>query len=134
MSEGALSRRDAPASTDGIAGPLAAGSRHYQPAAAPWQATTYPGFWIKPLYSNPATGERTMLMKVDAGAFAATHAHPDEFEQVYVLDGTFYDQDGVLEAGSYCCRAPGAPHSGGSHAGATLLVLYARAAPPAPAA
>lgn len=126
-----MSEQDLAARPNGIAGPLTDGSRHYRPDAAQWQATGYPGFWIKPLYSNPASGERTMLMKVDAGAFADTHAHAGEFEQVYVLEGVFYDQDGVLETGAYCCRAPGAPHSGGSHTGATLFVIYSRTAPAA---
>ncbi len=49
-------------------------------------------------------------MKIDAGARYPMHAH-DETEQIYVLSGSFSDQDRTLKAGDYCCRAPGAMHS-----------------------
>jgi anti-sigma factor ChrR (cupin superfamily) len=104
------------------------GSRYLQSALAEWQATDSPGFWIKPLYENAARGEQTLLMKVDPGAFAPLHAH-DEFEQVYVLEGSFYDEEKRLEAGDYCCRAAGAMHTAGSDGGAIVLLVYTREGP-----
>ena len=82
-------------------------------------------FWIKPLYENPVRGERTCLMKIDAGAWFPLHAH-EEMEQIYVLSGSFYDQNRTLRAGDYACRAPGAMHTAGSAEGAVLLVIYSR--------
>ena len=59
----------------------------------PWQDCGASGFWAKPLVEDAAAGVRTWLMMVDAGAFSDLHAH-SEYEQIYVLAGSFYDQDG----------------------------------------
>ena len=83
-------------------------------------------FWIKPLYEDPVRGERTCLMKIDPGASFPMHAH-EETEQIYVLSGSFSDQDRTLMAGDYCCRAPGAMHSTISDEGAIMLLIYSRA-------
>src|SRR5215471_274681 len=68
------------------------GSSYLATDLAPWQSTDDPGFWIKPVYRNDALGQQTMLMKVDPGAFAETHCH-EEFEQVFVLEGSFFDAE-----------------------------------------
>jgi hypothetical protein len=67
-------------------------------AGRSWQPTEVGGFWIKPLYENVERGEKTLLMKGDAGAFASLHAHA-EFEQIYVLEGSLYDDEKVLKVG-----------------------------------
>lgn len=107
------------------------GSLHYASATADWQPTSAPGFWIKPLYEDAARGEKTMLMRVDAGAFAPMHNHDGEFEQLYVLEGSFHDQHGTMRAGDYCCRTPDAFHSAGSADGAVVMVIYTRRPPAA---
>ncbi len=109
----------------GIAGPVV-GSVRYTSSSADWQATDLQGFWIKPLFEDAERGEKTLLMKVDPGAYAPMHTHPGEFEQVYVLEGAFYDQDATLGPCNYCCRAPGAPHETGSLNGAIVLLVYTR--------
>jgi anti-sigma factor ChrR (cupin superfamily) len=83
-------------------------------------------FWIKPIYEDPIRGERTLLMKIGAGARYPMHAH-EETEQIYVLSGSFRDQDRTLRSGDYCCRAPGAMHSTESDEGAVVLLVYSRA-------
>lgn len=83
-------------------------------------------FWIKPIYEDRVRGERTLLMKIGAGARYPMHAH-EETEQIYVLSGSFRDQDRTLRAGDYCCRAPGAMHSTESDEGAVVLLVYSRA-------
>jgi anti-sigma factor ChrR (cupin superfamily) len=107
----------------GLVAPTA-GSQHYASAVAAWQPTASPGFWIKPLFTDAAHGEKTMLMKVDPGAFAPLHTHAGEFEQVYVIEGTFYDQHRTMAPGDFCCRTPDAPHLSGSKDGAILMVIY----------
>lgn len=109
----------------GIVGPVT-GSVRYASSSADWQATELQGFWIKPLFEDAARGEKTMLMKIDPGAYAPKHAHPGEFEQVYVLEGAFHDRDVTLRPGDYCCRAPDAPHEAGSIDGAIVLLIYTR--------
>ena len=108
--------------------PPIAGSRYLESARMAWRETEDRGFWIKPLYENPAVGEKTWLMKVDPGAFAPRHSH-GEFEQFYVLEGSLYDEQRLLRAGDYCCRAAGTPHVAGSHEGALVLLVYSPAAP-----
>jgi anti-sigma factor ChrR (cupin superfamily) len=51
------------------------GSQYYSCSPAQWQAAGTEGFWIKPLYEDLERGEKTMLMKVDPGAFAPSHTH-----------------------------------------------------------
>ena len=109
----------------GIRAPVR-GSLHYSSAPADWQPTKAKGFWIKSLYEDSARGEKTMLMKLDPGAFAPLHNHPGEFEQIYVLEGTFYDQHKTMGVGDYCCRTPEALHSAGSTEGAVVMVIYTR--------
>ncbi|MEB0009746.1 MULTISPECIES: cupin domain-containing protein, partial [unclassified Pseudomonas] len=97
----------------GTHGPVE-GSTYYSSSADDWLPTTAEGFWIKPLFEDTERGEKTLLMKVDAGAHVASHTHKGELEQLFVLQGSLYDQDRTLNVGDYCCRAPDAAHSAGS--------------------
>ena len=91
-----------------------------------WQKCGTDGFLIKPLMEDEQAGLRTWLMKVEAGAFSPLHAH-DEIEQIYVLEGTFYDREKTYGAGEYIVRAAGAMHSAGSEYGAVVLLVYSPA-------
>ncbi len=95
--------------------------------ALAWQPCGADGFWIKALYENPQSSQRTWLMKVDAGAWSPLHAHT-ELEQIYVVEGAFYDQEKEYLAGDYIIRAPGAAHTAGSHDGALVILFYTAAA------
>lgn len=107
--------------------PVASAASAYMTAVdADWEATGSDGFWVKRLYEDAARGETTWLMRVDAGAYSPPHAH-EEFEQVYVLEGSFYDDDRLVRAGEFCARSPGAVHSAASDDGAIMLVIYTRA-------
>jgi anti-sigma factor ChrR (cupin superfamily) len=90
-----------------------------------WQHTGSDGFWVKPLYENEDASQKTSLMKVDPGAWSPSHAH-DELEQIYVLSGSFYDEEKTYAAGDYIIRAPGAMHTAGSADGATVLLFYSK--------
>lgn len=105
------------------------GARSLAPSTLDWQPTGQKGFWIKPLFEDVVRGEKTMIMKADPGAFAPIHVHPGEFEQVFVLEGSFTDENGTLHAGDYCCRAPDAAHSATSETGYTVLLIYTRRDP-----
>ena len=106
---------------------LPRGGSSYLTASAEWQPSGFPGFWIRNLLADPAASATTMLMKIDPGAFAGRHSH-EELEQIYVLEGSFYDEERVLQAGDYCCRAAGAPHTSGSKDGAIVLLVYSKQA------
>lgn len=107
--------------------PLASAMSAYTSSVdAEWQRTDTEGFWVKRLYEDGARGECTWLMRVDAGAYSPPHAH-EAFEQVYVLDGSFYDDERLVKAGEFCARSPGAVHSAASDEGAIMLVIYTKA-------
>lgn len=88
-----------------------------------WQECGADGFWIKPLYEDVASGQRTWLMRVDPGAAAPAHAH-DETEQIYVIEGSFHDDEHTYRAGDFAIRAPGVMHSAGSETGAIVMLVY----------
>ena len=107
----------------GVIGPLAQGSAYRTAAETEWEsADDGPGFLYKALYEAP--GCRTWLMRVEPGAYSPPHAHEGELEQIYVLEGSFYDDERLMRAGDFCCRAPGAMHSAGSDEGALVLLVY----------
>lgn len=88
-----------------------------------WQECGAAGFWIKPLFEDSATQHRTWLMRVEAGASSTAHAH-DETEQIYVIEGSFYDQENTYRAGDFAIRAPGVMHTAGSETGAIVMLVY----------
>ena len=102
-----------------------AGSLLLKAHQMPWQESDEPGFLLKPLLEDEGAKVRTWLMKVEPGAFSNLHAH-EEYEQVYVLEGSFYDQDREYQAGDFILRAPGAMHTAGSKEGALMLLFYWR--------
>jgi len=102
------------------------GSAIEDAATLSWQASGVDGFWIKVLMEDAAKQIRTWLMKIDPGAASASHSH-DDIEQIYVLEGTFYDQEGSYEAGNYLVRAAGTEHIAGSIEGCIVLLTYSPA-------
>ena len=88
-----------------------------------WQDCGTAGFWIKPLYEDAASGQRTWLMRVEPGASAPSHAH-DETEQIYVIEGSFFDDQNTYRAGDFAIRAPGVMHTAGSDDGAIVMLIY----------
>jgi len=103
-----------------------AGSNSVDSTQSEWQPGGADGFLIKPLLEHVGSGVRTWLMKVEPGAFSELHAHA-EVEQIYVVEGSFYDQDKTYGAGEYIVRAPGALHTAGSTTGAVVLLFYSPA-------
>ena len=109
-----------------IAAVATAASTYMSAVAMDWEPTGDDGFWVKRLYEDEQRGERTWLMRIDPGAYSPPHAH-EVFEQVFVLEGSFYDDDRLVKAGEFCARSPGAVHSAASDDGAVILVMYTKA-------
>ena len=59
----------------------------------------------------------------ELGATLPFHHHP-EIEQSWVLEGSFYDHDGICRAGQFVWRAPGSMHETHTDEGCTLLAIY----------
>jgi len=91
-----------------------------------WEPSGSEGMWVKRLYEDEARGERTWLFRMDAGACSPPHSH-DVFEQVFVLEGSFFDGDRLISDGEFCARAPGAVHSATTDTGALMVVVYTKA-------
>jgi len=92
-------------------------------AGGDWLDSGSDGFRIRPLMEDAAGHVRTWLMQVDAGATAELHAHA-ELEQIYVLEGSFSDQDSTYGPGDLVVRAPDAMHTASSDTGALVLLTY----------
>ena len=90
--------------------------------ATGWAAGERPGELVRPLIEDPA-GNRTMLMQIAPGPLGEAHAH-DTIEQIYVLDGDFFDEDASYGPGDFVLRMPGTMHRAGSSKGCTMLIVY----------
>ncbi|HCN70362.1 MAG TPA: anti-Sigm factor, ChrR [Pusillimonas sp.] len=88
-----------------------------------WQKSQFDKIWMKVLYRNDEEGEMTVLLKWEPGAVLPFHRHP-EIEQSFVLEGSFYDHDGICKAGQYVWRKPGSLHETRSDEGCLLLAIY----------
>ena len=65
----------------------------------------------------------TCLLKWAPGARLPIHKHP-EIEQTWVLEGSFYDHEGIARAGEFVWRKPGSVHETRSDEGAVILAIY----------
>ena len=110
-------------STDVALGPDVTGSHFLDATALQWQPSDTPGFDIVTLFENPSTGESTALMRVEPGARAGSHSH-DLFEEIYVLDGEFSDEERTYLRGQYCVRSPGTLHTAASEQGCVVMLIY----------
>ena len=91
--------------------------------AGEWLAGERPGEQVRSLIDDPA-GYRTMLLQVAAGPLGELHAH-DTIEQIYVLEGDFFDDEASYGPGDFVVRMPGTQHRAGSRSGCTMMVVYA---------
>lgn len=81
-----------------------------------------PGVWRKPLAREEAErGHATSLVKYDPGASFKGHNHPLG-EEILVLEGTFSDETGDFNAGTYFRNPKGFIHSLFSKDGCVILV------------
>ncbi len=103
--------------------PTKNGSNYIDPKSIDWAPSQFEGIQIKVLYEDKEKGEMTCLLKWEPGASLPMHKHP-EIEQSFVLEGSFYDHDGICRAGEYVWRKPGSFHETHSDEGAVLLAIY----------
>lgn len=103
--------------------PTPGGSVYVDPGKIEWSPSQFEGIQIKVLYEDREKGEMTCLLKWEPGATLPMHKHP-EIEQSFVLEGSFYDHDGICRAGQYVWRTPGSFHETHSDEGAVLLAVY----------
>jgi anti-sigma factor ChrR (cupin superfamily) len=103
--------------------PTPNGSVYIDPSKMEWEKSQFDKIWMKVLYRNDKEGEMTVLLKWEPGAVLPFHKHP-EIEQSFVVEGSFYDHDGICRAGQYVYRHPGSMHETRSDEGCLLLAVY----------
>ena len=103
--------------------PTVGGSTYVDPATLEWQPSQFEKIAMKVLYRDDARGDMTVLLKWEPGATLPFHRHP-EIEQSWVLEGSFYDHDGICRAGQFVWRKPGSLHETKSDEGCVLLAIY----------
>ena len=103
--------------------PTLNGSIYVDPKKMEWEKSQFEKIWKKVLYHNEAAGEMTVLLKWEPGAVLPFHKHP-EIEQSWVLEGSFYDHDGICRAGEFVWRKPGSLHQTKSDEGCLMLAIY----------
>ena len=90
--------------------------------AMEWVASPKAGVWRKPLAREDVErGHATSLVRYDPGAAFSEHGHPLG-EEILVLDGTFSDETGDYEAGTYFRNPEGFRHAPFSESGCIILV------------
>jgi anti-sigma factor ChrR (cupin superfamily) len=107
----------------GTTQPTIDGSVYVKPQELAWEPTQFDGISIKVLYEDKVKGEMTCLLKWESGATLPMHKHP-EIEQTYVIEGSFYDHDGICRAGEFVWRRVGSFHETHSDEGAVILAVY----------
>jgi anti-sigma factor ChrR (cupin superfamily) len=103
--------------------PTLGGSVYVKPQEMAWEPTQFDGISIKVLYEDKEKGEMTCFLKWEPGATLPMHKHP-EIEQTYVVEGSFYDHDGICRAGEFVWRRVGSFHETHSDEGAVILAIY----------
>ncbi len=98
-------------------------STYINPKLIEWEPSQFDGIQIKVLYEDKSKGEMTCLLKWEPGTKLPMHKHP-EIEQSFVLEGSFYDHDGICRAGEYVWRKSGSFHETQSDEGAIVLAIY----------
>src|SRR6516164_1915192 len=103
--------------------PTIGGSVYVKPQELSWEPTQFKRISIKVLYEDKSKGEMTCLLKWEPGATLPMHKHP-EIEQTYVVEGSFYDHEGICRAGEFVWRRVGSFHETRSDEGAVILAIY----------
>ena len=72
---------------------------------------------------GPGGPRCTCLLKVE---YAGCETARARCEQSYVIEGSFYDHDGIARAGEYVWRRPDSRHETHSDEGCVILAVYRR--------
>jgi anti-sigma factor ChrR (cupin superfamily) len=91
--------------------------------ALAWRPGSAEDLTVKPLQAQDGYPERTLLLRIEAGAGPFPHDHA-RGEETFVLDGGFEDEHGSYPAGTWIREPPGSRHAPLSRHGAVLLVWH----------
>jgi mannose-6-phosphate isomerase-like protein (cupin superfamily) len=80
-----------------------------------------PGSRRKVLHEDAETGQLTMLVQWDAGYRMGIVEHHEQDEHLYILSGTFVDEQRVSGPGTYILNRAGSQHQAHTPDGCTFL-------------
>ena len=89
--------------------------------ALDWQPGSAPGHTYKMLYAQDGYPEVIRLVRFEAGARAARHAHPGG-EEIYILEGSLKDENGTYGAGTWARFPDASMHEPISEDGCLLYI------------
>lgn len=89
--------------------------------AAAWEPGSAPGVEVLPLYRHAAFPEAVRLVRFAPGAALPPHDLPGG-EEIFVLEGSFEDEEGRYPKGAWLRNPPGSRHAPGSPEGCRLYV------------
>jgi anti-sigma factor ChrR (cupin superfamily) len=75
----------------------------------PWSATRYEGIYLHFLRRDEATGDATVLIRMEPGRAYPAHRHRG-LEEVFILQGGYKDSRGAHRAGDYVLNDAGSAH------------------------
>jgi anti-sigma factor ChrR (cupin superfamily) len=75
----------------------------------PWRATRHEGIHLHLLRRDEATGDATVLIRMEPGRSYPAHRHVG-VEEVFVLQGGYRDSRGAHRAGDYVLNDSGSAH------------------------
>lgn len=96
----------------------------FDPMAVDWTPSKRAGVFVHVLWSDGATADSAVLVRMDPGCRYPRHRHLRE-EDVLVLQGAYRDELGEHPAGSFRRYASGSVHSPVALDGAEACVLFA---------
>lgn len=74
-----------------------------------WRATRHEGIYLHTLRRDEATGDATVLIRMEPGCSYPAHRHCG-IEEVFILQGGYTDSRGTHHAGDYVLNEAGSAH------------------------
>ena len=78
-------------------------------SSVPWRATRHRGIHLHVLRRDEATGDTTVLIRMEPGCSYPAHRHVG-LEEVLILQGGYRDQKATHRAGDYILNEAGSAH------------------------
>ena len=89
-----------------------------------WRATRYEGIFLRTLRRDEATGDATVLIRMQPGCAYPAHRHSGP-EEVFILQGGYADARGEHRAGDYLLNEAGSTHHPVALTGAQDCIMLA---------
>jgi len=95
----------------------------FDPASVDWPPSRRAGISVKVLWTDPASGDAAVLVRMDPGCTYPRHRHVRD-EEVFVLQGGFRDERGEYAAGDFHRFEAGSIHEPVALDGQLPCVLF----------